>query len=63
MILNNRKILVTGASRGIGRAITETFIQKSAKVVGVARDFTAWDEFPKEFSPVSLDLIQLDALP
>lgn len=63
MTLNNRKILVTGASRGIGQAITETLIQEGATVIGVARDFSQWDEPPEQLIPLQLDLAQLDELP
>ena len=63
MRLKNRKILVTGASRGIGRAIAEALIQEGATVIGIARDFSTEDELPKKLSPVPLDLTQLDKLP
>jgi 3-oxoacyl-[acyl-carrier protein] reductase len=35
MILENKKALVTGASRGIGRAVSEAFLKEGAEVWGI----------------------------
>lgn len=41
MDLKQQAVLVTGASRGLGRALMEGFARKGARVVGVARDAKA----------------------
>jgi len=38
MSLTNRAVLITGASRGLGRALFQQFARAGARVVGVARD-------------------------
>ena len=63
MTLKDRKILITGASRGIGRAIAEMLIQEGATVIGIARDFSTWSEPPKQLFSLQLDLTRLDELP
>ena len=42
--LNGKKVLITGASRGIGLAITETFLQEGAKTCLVSRGSNALSE-------------------
>ena len=63
MRLKKRKVLVTGASRGIGRAIAEMLLQEGASVIGIARSFDQWSELPKRLLPLQLDLARLDELP
>ena len=58
-----RTALITGASSGIGRAISEYLLDEGYEVVGIGRDF---DKFPCRhecFTRISLDLADLDALP
>lgn len=63
MLIKGRKLLITGASRGIGRAIAERLIEEGAKVVGIARDFSHWANHPDSLIPYALDLGELDELP
>ena len=58
-----RKILVTGASRGIGAAISRRLLQEGFEVVGIGRDFSAWQSITKGMEVVELDLSDLDKLP
>ena len=37
MKMENKVVVVTGASSGMGRAIVERFVREGAKVVAVAR--------------------------
>ncbi|MCP4994505.1 MAG: SDR family oxidoreductase [Gammaproteobacteria bacterium] len=54
--------LITGASRGIGKAICDKLLQQGCHVIGVAR---AMDAIPKAsgLTPVSRDLADLNTLP
>jgi len=55
--------MITGASRGIGRAISENLIEQGATVIGIARDFSSWHKQPKGLATIALDLSELDQLP
>ncbi|MEJ2692370.1 MAG: SDR family NAD(P)-dependent oxidoreductase [Candidatus Thiodiazotropha sp.] len=61
--LAERKFLVTGASRGIGAAITRQLLESGSGVVAVARDFSAWREPLPGLETVNLDLSQVETLP
>ena len=50
--LENRVALVTGASRGIGKAIAIGFAESGARVAIAARDVEALDQTAKEISAV-----------
>lgn len=46
-----KTVLVTGGSRGIGRAITEAFVKSGAKVIICSRDLSSCEELAKELKP------------
>lgn len=58
-----RKILVTGASRGIGAAISKRLLQEGYGVIGIGRDFSAWKSLPNGLEAVEIDLGDLEKLP
>lgn len=55
-----RKVLITGASRGIGRATAERLLDIGHEVWGIAR--TA-EKFHEKFHPHRIDLSDLEELP
>ncbi|RMH10890.1 MAG: SDR family oxidoreductase [Gammaproteobacteria bacterium] len=56
-------VLVTGASRGIGRAICGQLLALGYQVIGLARHFDQADLELPGFVPVSVDLARLQELP
>jgi NADP-dependent 3-hydroxy acid dehydrogenase YdfG len=63
MPIIKRTVLVTGASSGIGRAIAQLLLQQGHIVIGVSRDCRKFTRQMDNFSPVQLDLSQLNELP
>jgi len=58
----DRTILVTGASSGIGHAITTLLLRRGYRVIGLARDFSKAAFDSKNFVAISIDLSRLDEL-
>lgn len=58
-----RTILVTGATSGIGRSICVDLLSEGHRVIGVGRDFSKFPSEDSNFTPVKLDLANLDRLP
>ena len=54
MSLTNQAVLITGASRGLGRALFQQFARAGARVVGVARDPAAIESAAAELSAQGL---------
>ncbi|MCB1759994.1 MAG: SDR family oxidoreductase [Gammaproteobacteria bacterium] len=55
--------LVTGASRGIGRAVAQRLLDEGRHVIGLARRFDDELLSRNQFDAVAIDLAQLDQLP
>ena len=54
------RVLITGASSGIGRATSEKLLAEGHQVIGLARDFEKFPRSDKNFIPHSIDLSDLD---
>lgn len=63
---DRRHALVTGASSGIGAAISRRLLDEGFRVTGIARDFAklnlGLDSKDESFSAINLDLSRLDRL-
>jgi len=57
-----RLVLVTGASRGIGQALSLKLLDAGNRVIGIGRDFSHWSLPQTGFDAVTVDLAALDAL-
>lgn len=58
-----QKVLITGASRGIGRATAELLCSNGWQVLAIGRDFSGWLERPAGIEAIQLDLSQTAQLP
>lgn len=55
MQLENRTVLITGATRGLGRALMEAFGSEGARVVGVARSQAELDQTVAELRTCGIE--------
>lgn len=60
---STKTYLISGASRGIGRAICERLLAEGCRVTGIGRDFDAGLTGLAGFDPIVLDLSLLNELP
>lgn len=57
--LSGKTALISGASSGIGLAITQQLLSRKCRVIGIARDFSKANIDSTEFEHFSLDLVDL----
>lgn len=60
-ILQNNVCIVTGAARGIGRAIAEEFAIEGARVIAVDIDFSEMEKTAKEFRSRDAQILPVEA--
>lgn len=56
-------VVITGASSGIGLAMSKTLLEQGYRVLGIARNFDRASLEHKNFSSESLDMSDIDNLP
>ena len=62
MGLQGRKILITGSSSGIGRAISECFLREGATVIGLARDHSKFCPKTPKYKTYTLDIHNIELI-
>ncbi|MCG8489570.1 MAG: SDR family oxidoreductase [Chromatiales bacterium] len=58
-----RKLLISGATHGIGNAIARYLLAQGNEIVGIGRDFSAWTNQPDRLHKITFDLSDLEGLP
>ena len=51
--------LISGSSSGIGRAISEKFLETGIKVIGLARDHSKFKPDEKNYIPIAVSYTHL----
>jgi NADP-dependent 3-hydroxy acid dehydrogenase YdfG len=59
----NRTLVITGVSSGIGRATARKMLQQGHQVIGISRDCSQFTQAHEHFTPIELDLANLNQLP
>jgi len=65
MKINNNKILITGATAGIGKALTETFLGLNNQIIAVGRneeELKKLEKSDKRIIPFKCDISKQDEL-
>jgi 3-hydroxy acid dehydrogenase/malonic semialdehyde reductase len=62
-VKNPKQVLITGASKGIGRSISDRLLASGHSVTGIARQFASDQKNQPGFIPCPIDLANLDDLP
>ena len=55
--------LITGSSRGLGRALAESVLAAGEKLIATARDVSQLDDFPRRFQQRSGTVVAENSLP
>ena len=59
--LKNKKVLITGASGGIGGALVKKFISLNSKVLGTGTNSEKLEKLKKEFSEIKIKKFDISA--
>ena len=61
-MLNERKILVTGSSSGIGQAITSQLLKAEVNVIGIASNHEKFQTKTSKYITFNLDVSDIKSL-